>query len=246
MRSLTMSHRSMDISTPQAHPPRSQSSLSVRPPSISAKRHGTAAHEWLRRHEVPQTIHGGHRYKGTYKGAPIAADSDDFDLVVRDDGDDPEASFEGLDNVRGGKCLRNERPAADFVQLAVMERMSSAVTIITITVRPTPVVHQLWLKLLPSEHGRSALADPATFPPSSMWHPSSTKAEERKTRGVYGLWLPRRGLRLLWDIVRGWLHRLLRGGKLYRGFIRTYLAFASTIALRPPHLQTIARVFGNT
>ena len=66
-----------------------------------SKRQGTAAYEFLRRHEVPDTLHGGHRYKGTYKGAPIAGDADDFDLVARDDGDDPDASFEGLENVRG-------------------------------------------------------------------------------------------------------------------------------------------------
>ena len=68
------------------------------------KRAGTAAFEYMRRHDVPATIHGGHRYKGTYHGAPIA---DDFDIVLRDDGDDDlDASFEGLDNVRGksGNC----------------------------------------------------------------------------------------------------------------------------------------------
>jgi hypothetical protein len=96
-----MSHRTMDSSTPKAFPPRSQSALSVRSPSTLSKRQGTVAHEFYRRHEVPHTIHGGHRYKGTYKGAPIAGDPDDFDLVMRDDGDDPDASFEGLDNVRG-------------------------------------------------------------------------------------------------------------------------------------------------
>ena len=101
MHSLTMSHRSNDSSTPKAYPPRSQSALSVHAPSTLGKRQGTAAHEFYRRHEVPQTIHGGHRYKGTYKGAPIAVDSDDFDLVMRNDGNDPDASFEGLDNVRG-------------------------------------------------------------------------------------------------------------------------------------------------
>ena len=61
------------------------------------KRAGTAAHEYMRRHEVPATIHGGHRYKGPYKGAPF----DDFDVVDVGDGDDPDASFEGMDNVRG-------------------------------------------------------------------------------------------------------------------------------------------------
>jgi hypothetical protein len=90
--------------TPKAHPPRPQSSLSSRTTGTvgtagtRGKRAGTAAYEYMRRHEIPQPIHGGHRYKGAYKGAPIA---DDFDMVLRDDGDDPDASFEGLDNVRG-------------------------------------------------------------------------------------------------------------------------------------------------
>lgn len=96
-----MSHRSMESTTPKAYPPRSQSVISVRSPSTVSKREGTAAHEFYRRHQVPQTIHGGHRYKGTYKGAPIAPDQDDFDLILRDDGNDPDASFEGMDNVRG-------------------------------------------------------------------------------------------------------------------------------------------------
>jgi hypothetical protein len=63
-----------------------------------SKRSGTAAHEYLRRHEVPAPLHGGHRFKGTYKGAPIV---DDFDMISRGDVDDPDASFEGLENVRG-------------------------------------------------------------------------------------------------------------------------------------------------
>ena len=63
-----------------------------------SKRAGTAAHEYMRRHQVPAPYHGGHRYKGTYQGAPIV---DDFDLVSRDDGEDPDTSFEGLENVRG-------------------------------------------------------------------------------------------------------------------------------------------------
>lgn len=69
-----------------------------------SKRAGTAAHEYMRRHQVPAPYHGGHRYKGTYQGAPIV---DDFDLVSRDDGGDPDTSFEGLENVRGklNSCL---------------------------------------------------------------------------------------------------------------------------------------------
>jgi hypothetical protein len=74
--------------------------MSNRPPSTLGKRTGTVAHDYLRRHEVPATIHGGHRFKGAYKGAPIA-DEGDFDYVSRDDGDDMDTSFEGMDNVRG-------------------------------------------------------------------------------------------------------------------------------------------------
>jgi hypothetical protein len=66
------------------------------------KRSGTAAYEYMRRHDVPATLHAGHRLKGTYKGAPIA---DDFDVVTRDDGDDTDGDFEGLDNVRGEQQL---------------------------------------------------------------------------------------------------------------------------------------------
>lgn len=63
-----------------------------------SKRPGTVAYDYIRRHEVPETLRGGHRFKGTYKGAPIA---DDFDLVDPDEAEDADASFEGLDNVRG-------------------------------------------------------------------------------------------------------------------------------------------------
>lgn len=64
------------------------------------KRAGTAAHEYMRRHEVPQSFHGGHRYKGTYKGARVVVD-DEFDVVSREDGEDMDTSYEGLENVRG-------------------------------------------------------------------------------------------------------------------------------------------------
>ncbi|ORX39731.1 hypothetical protein BD324DRAFT_606985 [Kockovaella imperatae] len=82
--------------TPKAYP-RPPSALSARAASAMEKRSGTPAFEYYRRHEVPATIHGGHRYKGTYKGAPFM---EDFDVITAEDGDDPDASFEGMDNVR--------------------------------------------------------------------------------------------------------------------------------------------------
>lgn len=84
------------LNTPRANRP--QSSLSARPPSTIGKRSGTAAYEYIRRHEVPTPFHGGHRFKGAYKGAPVA---EDFDLVLPDEGDEHDDSFEGLENVRG-------------------------------------------------------------------------------------------------------------------------------------------------
>ncbi|WWD10289.1 hypothetical protein V865_008424 [Kwoniella europaea PYCC6329] len=98
LRSFGSERQSLNNITPRAV--RSTSAMSnVRPGTSMSKRAGTAAHEYVRRHEVPSTIHGGHRYKGTYKGAPIA-DQHDFDLVSRDDGDELDESFEGLENVR--------------------------------------------------------------------------------------------------------------------------------------------------
>jgi hypothetical protein len=85
--------------TPRAYPPRAQSSLAARPPSTLGKRTGTAAHEYLKRHEPPATLWGGHRHR-TDLGA-MRQEGDDFDLVTRDDGDDPDDSFEGMENVRG-------------------------------------------------------------------------------------------------------------------------------------------------
>lgn len=64
------------------------------------------AHEYMRRHdrhEAPTPVHGGHRFMGAYKREFSGSNGrpDDFDLVSRDDGDDPDASYEGLENVRG-------------------------------------------------------------------------------------------------------------------------------------------------
>ena len=94
-------------------PSRPQSSLSARhrPPSTIGKRSGTAAFAYLdaharesARHVAPATIRGGHRFKGSYKGAPgePMSPARSFALVGHDEegeeGDDP---FEGMDNVRG-------------------------------------------------------------------------------------------------------------------------------------------------
>jgi hypothetical protein len=96
-----------DNTTPKAN--RATSSIR-RPASTISKRSGTVAHEYMRRHEVPAPLHGGHRYKGTYRGAPVM---DDFDMVSRDDGDDPDASFEGLENVRGKSWSSSSGLGAD-------------------------------------------------------------------------------------------------------------------------------------
>lgn len=48
-------------------------------------------------------MHGGHRYKGRWVGTAGTGleNENDFDVVSRDDGNEPDADFEGLDNVRG-------------------------------------------------------------------------------------------------------------------------------------------------
>jgi hypothetical protein len=95
-----MSIRSLgsNSATPKASSyPRPASSMSTH----SRKRGGTVADTYMRRHQVPQPHFGGHRYKGAYKGAPIATDLEpDYDMASHLDDDDPDASFEGLDNVR--------------------------------------------------------------------------------------------------------------------------------------------------
>lgn len=97
IRSFATDARSMNL-TPKAQAPRTQSAMAMRPASTTGKRQGTLAHEYMRRHDVPATLHGGHRFKGTYKGAPIV---DDFDVVSRDVIDDMDDPYEGLENVRG-------------------------------------------------------------------------------------------------------------------------------------------------
>lgn len=98
VRSMNTSQQSVNTSTTTPRASRPPSSLAMRGTGTMGKRSGTAAYEYMRRHDVPLPVHGGHRYKGTYKGAPVI---DDFDMVMRDDGDDPDESFEGLENVRG-------------------------------------------------------------------------------------------------------------------------------------------------
>jgi hypothetical protein len=86
--------------------PKGRSGFSLKPTSSvkigpSTKKPDTVAYtyETMRRNsQVPEPRWGGHRYKGTYKGAPVV---DDFDIISHDDADDPDVSFEGLDNVRG-------------------------------------------------------------------------------------------------------------------------------------------------
>jgi hypothetical protein len=55
----------------------------------------------MRRHDrpgPPEPVFGGHRFRGAYVRE---FGGDEFDMVSRDDGDDPDASYEGLENVRG-------------------------------------------------------------------------------------------------------------------------------------------------
>lgn len=99
MRSFRSDSRSLNSATPKAV--RSASSMSHRPPSTLGKRSGTAAYDyWERytaRHAVPETYHGGHRFKGDYK----ARGPEEYDVVDPQEGDDQDESFEGMDNVRG-------------------------------------------------------------------------------------------------------------------------------------------------
>nr|ODN99720.1 hypothetical protein L204_02153 [Cryptococcus depauperatus CBS 7855] len=97
LRSFGSERRSLNA-TPRASRAQTAMGTYSRPSSSMGKRAGTPAHEYLKRHEVPATIHGGHRYKGAYKGALVL--DEEFDLVSREDGDDLDTSFEGLENVR--------------------------------------------------------------------------------------------------------------------------------------------------
>jgi hypothetical protein len=105
-----MSVRSMNAQSINDTTPKANRASSIRrPPSTigtAGKRGGTVAHEYMRRHdrhEPPVPVHGGHRFMGAYKREFSGSNGrpDEFDLVSRDDGDDPDASYEGLENVRG-------------------------------------------------------------------------------------------------------------------------------------------------
>jgi len=90
-----MSVRSMD-STPKAYRP--GSSMSINRKLSRTLTDGS----YSRRHAVPQPHFGGHRYKGTYRGASVSDRKEmerEYDLVDADLEQDE--SFEGLDNVRG-------------------------------------------------------------------------------------------------------------------------------------------------
>lgn len=132
LRSFNSSQR--DLTTPKASYIRPASALSVRHGTAMSKRRGTPAFEYLNRHEVPATIHGGHRFKGTYRGAPIV---DDFDMVLRDDAEDPDASFDGMDNVRGESHLHRDFPLANAQPAVMANTLSEANTVTIITTTPT-------------------------------------------------------------------------------------------------------------
>lgn len=46
---------------------------------------------------------------GAYKREFASGPADEFDMVSRDDGDDPDASYEGIENVRGESLYRHAR-----------------------------------------------------------------------------------------------------------------------------------------
>ena len=46
---------------------------------------------------------------GAYKREFASGPADEFDMVSRDDGDDPDASYEGIENVRGESLCRLAR-----------------------------------------------------------------------------------------------------------------------------------------
>lgn len=93
-----LSVRSVDrevLTTPRAQPPRPASAMSASGRGSSMRaRASTAADTYMRRHAVPPPHFGGHRYKGAYKGAPVTTGTD------YEEEDDPDESFDGLDNVR--------------------------------------------------------------------------------------------------------------------------------------------------
>jgi hypothetical protein len=95
-----MSVRSLET-TPKAAYYRPGSSLSTTRKlsrTLTAESSGYA-----KRHAVPSPHFGGHRYKGTYHGAPFDRNRAEMEREYDLDGpiDDYDESFEGLDNVRG-------------------------------------------------------------------------------------------------------------------------------------------------
>ena len=105
-----MSVRSMNAQSINETTPKANRASSIRrPPSTISKRSGTAAHEYMRRHDAPTPLHGGHRFMGAYKREFASGPADEFDMVSRDDGDDPDASYEGIENVRGESLYRHAR-----------------------------------------------------------------------------------------------------------------------------------------
>ena len=178
VRSFNSSQR--DLTTPKASHIRPASALSARHEnamrkngSTMGKRKGTAAYDYMQRHGAPATIHGGHRFKGSYKGQPFA---DDFDVVMRDDGDDQDVSFEGMDNVRGEREGRWLLILANG-QHAAMASTSSAesTTTDTTTIRSTvTAVHRMRARRRADHRphrcapGRCGPAAPAMRPPSQV------------------------------------------------------------------------------
>lgn len=81
--------------------------MGARPGSAIGKRSGTPAHEYLRRQEKDRNTFFGPNLRGEL------SDGHDFDVVDADDGDDPDASFEGLENVRGESFVQTSAKTSD-------------------------------------------------------------------------------------------------------------------------------------
>ena len=131
LRSFTSSRSYNDL-TPKAHGPRSQSAMGVRPGSTIGKRSGAAANDFLRRHDNDRNTFLGGNLRGNL------SDSHDFDVIDADDGDDPDASFEGLENVRGEFALitiplLTQQPAAMVLTISAHYLVKADITTIILT-----------------------------------------------------------------------------------------------------------------